>query len=228
VVDVRFSPFRETVQASMNVYLTIDDGPSGITRNLTGYLKAKGIGAILFCRGDNLEAHREVELELIRDGFIIGNHSYNHKNFDTMPEGEARVQIHRTDRIIDDLHREAGTLRAAKYFRFPYGQGGRTVRAQQAHQMILCELGYWAPLNRPNCDWRWNLDFDDWNVTRANSSERLKTALERFERVHEEMVLLLHDNEPNFETRLFQNIIEAALRRGIKFHSNEHLNDQAE
>ncbi|MBZ5499487.1 MAG: polysaccharide deacetylase family protein [Acidobacteriia bacterium] len=73
----------------------------------------------------------------------IGNHSFDHKKFSTVSEGEAHGQITRTDEIIDELHRLAKGARPAQWFRFPYGCAGA-----KGKQDVLFALGYWNPFTR--------------------------------------------------------------------------------
>ena len=70
-------------------YLTIDDSPSPHTDEMIDYLAENNIPALLFCRGDFLEANPEPILRAIEKGFVIGNHSYAHQPFGTLSHEDA-------------------------------------------------------------------------------------------------------------------------------------------
>ena len=106
------------------VYLTIDDGPSKDMKKKADFLVSKGIPAVWNCRGDNLEKWPEHAIYLIKKGFIIGNHSYNHPYFSDLSLEQCFEEIQKTDRIIEKIYKRASIKRPVKFFRFPYGDKG--------------------------------------------------------------------------------------------------------
>ena len=208
------------------IYLTIDDGPSERARELLDYLRFKGFGAILFCRGDNLEDRRELVVQAIHHGYIIGNHSYDHPHFSTLSEQQVFAQIARTDEIIDQIYTESGVQRAARYFRFPYGDAGANEEAVRANQRILREAGYWSPFHSARRDWGWSVDVTDWEVEASNAKRKLEFAKERLKALRSGAILLLHDHSINFEVGLFQNIIDCVSTLGFTFYTNKNLQER--
>jgi peptidoglycan/xylan/chitin deacetylase (PgdA/CDA1 family) len=209
------------------VYLTIDDGPSKRTWQLLDYLDAHKVGAILFCIGKNLIKRPDIATRAIREGFIIGNHSYDHSDFNKLKQVHARRQVEKTDRIISELYARIGMQRPARYFRFPYGNRGRTARAKQSNQTILRDLEYWAPFHAPNLDWRWDVDVGDWHVHKQNRARKLSTAKKRLKALKPESILDLHDQAPNLQTHLFQELCKEVMRLGYTFHDNACFHEQA-
>ena len=210
------------------VYLTIDDGPSNRTLQLLNYLNTHNIGAILFCVGKNLKKRPDIATRAIRDGFIVGNHSYDHSDFNKLDQIHARRQIERTDRIIDDLYARSRIPRPARYFRFPYGNAGRTAKAKQSNQATLRDLGYVAPFHAPNLDWRWDVDVGDWHVSRQNRARKLSMAKKKLKELSPGCVLDLHDQAPNLETLLFQELCAVVMHLGYAFHDNARFHEQAD
>ena len=102
------------------VYLTIDDGPSKDFKYKVDFLFERNIAAIFFCIGENIEKNKEDVVYAIRKGFLIGNHSYNHKHFSDLSIEEGKVYIKLTDEIINDAYNIADEKRLLKVFRFPY------------------------------------------------------------------------------------------------------------
>lgn len=135
-------------------YLTIDDGPTADMKQKVDFLDSKGIKAIWFCLGKELEKFPDQAIYAIKKGHIIGNHSYDHPNFSEIDLEDARNQIEKTDKIIDDLYLQAGIPRPIKVFRFPYLNNGSKDKYQETNwnnknvkaiQQILAELGYKQP-----------------------------------------------------------------------------------
>jgi peptidoglycan/xylan/chitin deacetylase (PgdA/CDA1 family) len=60
------------------IYLTIDDTPSPLTDDLVDGLVARGVPALLFCRGDFLDASPDAAYRAIDKGMVLGNHGYEH------------------------------------------------------------------------------------------------------------------------------------------------------
>jgi peptidoglycan/xylan/chitin deacetylase (PgdA/CDA1 family) len=206
------------------ILLTIDDGPSERAGALLDYLMERRIGAILFCEGAKLRDRRGEAIRAIKEGYIIGNHSYDHPFFEQLLEGQAMEQIAKTDYEIELLHRSAQRQRAARYFRFPYGNGCDI----EVHQRLLRQRGYWSPFGGAQCDWRWEIEVWDWQVDARNMAGKLEFAKGRLAgTLPRRKILLLHDHPLNFELELFQNICQAVLDTGLRFWTNEDLFEQA-
>jgi len=106
------------------VYLTIDDSPSENFIPKLNYLIKNEIPAIFFCIGHLLEKYPEAVIQGIRAGYPIENHSYSHPHFSDLTIEECKLEIEKTDKIIDRLYTEANVKRGQKLFRFPYGDKG--------------------------------------------------------------------------------------------------------
>ena len=66
------------------VLLTIDDVSSRNTPAIVDELCSRGITAIMFAVGMNIERFYDEALYAVRKGMIIGNHSYSHPSFSAM------------------------------------------------------------------------------------------------------------------------------------------------
>jgi peptidoglycan/xylan/chitin deacetylase (PgdA/CDA1 family) len=151
-------------------YLTIDDGPTGGMKEKIDFLDSKRIKAIWFCLGNKLEKFPDQAIYAIKRGHIIGNHSYDHPNFSELNLDEARNQIKKTDKIIDELYVQADTARSIKTFRFPGLNNGSKDEYEKtdwdnkhvkAIQKILVELGYRQPeFENINYTWYKKASFD--------------------------------------------------------------------
>ena len=66
------------------ILLTFDDGPvSGNSENILKKLNDFKIKAVFFCVGNNILKNFTLASELLNEGHIIGNHTFNHSKLST-------------------------------------------------------------------------------------------------------------------------------------------------
>jgi len=100
------------------IALTFDDGPNEpYTSEVLKVLDDNGIKATFFVIGENAEAYPETIKEIVRDGHIVGNHTYSH-SYRLPFEGIVGVEkdIDRTEKVIFGL-----TGLRTDLFRPPHG-----------------------------------------------------------------------------------------------------------
>jgi len=112
-------------------YLTIDDSPTEDFLNKVDLLASMEIPAIFFCRGDRLEKRPDDAIYAIKKGYVLGNHSYSHPNFSKLTLKECFQEIKQTDEILEKIYQDAEVTRPAKLFRFPGGDKGSNLDAEQ-------------------------------------------------------------------------------------------------
>jgi peptidoglycan/xylan/chitin deacetylase (PgdA/CDA1 family) len=98
------------------ILLTFDDGPvSGNTDHILRKLNDFKIKAVFFCVGNNILKNSSLASEILNEGHIIGNHTFNHSKL-TSPGFDDYVEIDRFSELAKDkLGYEV------KYFRPPHG-----------------------------------------------------------------------------------------------------------
>ena len=136
-------------------YLTIDDSPTYDTDQLTDFLVARDVPAVLFCIGtayqdlhvpcQGMEQLPDPILRAIEKGFLIGNHTYTHRRSSELSFAEVVTEIEKIETLIEGLYKRAGKNRDHKLIRFPHidrGAGGWVVdyNAAGAHGDVLGEL----------------------------------------------------------------------------------------
>ena len=135
-------------------YLTIDDAPSEDMGNKIDYLDSKGIKATWFVRGELIEENLGEVIHAIRQGHLIGNHSWDHPKFSELSFNACRGQIYQTDQLIEKAYFMAGRPRLIKLFRFPFLDKGAGYNYQNlgwdnphvmALQEVLKRMGYRQP-----------------------------------------------------------------------------------
>lgn len=109
-------PLYELPSDQKVVALTFDDGPSKQrTPPLLDLLREKQVKATFFMLGQNIERHPEIAKQVLKEGHLIGNHSYDHPRMILKSPAFLKDQIHRTDQLIHSLGKEE-----VQYFRPPY------------------------------------------------------------------------------------------------------------
>lgn len=177
------------------VALTFDDGPSVYTPLVLSVLRKYGVKATFFVIGKHVEKHPHYLKQIAKEGHLIGNHSYSHRNMKKLKPHEIEIEIKRTEELI-----KTHTGVRCFWFRPPMGQYDKKLISH------LRNRGYSVSL--------WTVDTQDWkyqNFKRIFNicNEQLKPG----------DVILLHDGggyrkETAIATEL---IIRAALKRGFVF-----------
>lgn len=100
------------------LHLTFDDGPDPEhTPRVLDLLAAHRARATFFLIGARAQAHPALVERILREGHVLGNHSWNHRHFDALPMAEQRDEIVRTDALL-----AAHDGRPAHDFRPPRGR----------------------------------------------------------------------------------------------------------
>ena len=121
------------------VSLTFDDGPDpDWTPRILDVLREKNVPATFFVVGENALAHPGLLNRIVEEGHSLGNHSYTHPNFATLSDGEARLEMNATERLV-----EAYTGRGMRLFRAPYfGDAEPTTGDELQPALIAQQSGY--------------------------------------------------------------------------------------
>lgn len=87
--------------AKREVALTFDDAPdANFTPKILDVLKKEGVKATFFVVGNRAQAHPDIVRRMMKEGHVVGNHSYSHANLIKINDMEFRNQITKTDRLI--------------------------------------------------------------------------------------------------------------------------------
>jgi peptidoglycan/xylan/chitin deacetylase (PgdA/CDA1 family) len=91
----------EASPAGNAIYLSFDDGPHPEhTPRVLDVLQRHGARASFFMVGRAAEAHPEIVRRVADEGHLVGNHSYSHPRFTSIPLAEQLAQIDRADGIL--------------------------------------------------------------------------------------------------------------------------------
>lgn len=157
------------------VLLTIDDIASRNTPAIVDDLCARGITAVMFAVGMNVERFWNEAIYAVRKGMIVGNHSYSHPAFAELTVEEAVADIEKCEKVLDKLYQDAGVARTFRPFRFPYGDKGGENKA--ALQQYLAEnhfdkvddrhipYAWWCEHDLDkDIDTLWTFDFEEYRI----------------------------------------------------------------
>ena len=226
--------------------LTIDDIASKNTPAIVDYLNEKRIKAILFATGQNVERYYEEALYAVKNGMIVGNHSYSHPAFSSLSMKECMEEIEKCEIVLERLYKDSGVERVFRPFRFPYGNKGGDNK--NALQKYLKEKGFqkvddthitysWWRENSldTDIDTFWTFDFEEYKIRQG--SEFTKESV--WKKMHDtnpesgavlfaennRHILLLHAHDETEEMlpEYYKLFIEHLLENGLVFEEPAFL-----
>jgi polysaccharide deacetylase family sporulation protein PdaB len=126
------------------VALTFDDGPDErFTPKILDILKANNVKATFFIVGKRANEDPELVKRIVREGHVIGNHSFSHANLPKLDEKQFEEQIRSSEAAIKQL-----IGYAPKLIRPPYGAiNEEQVKWVSEHNYVIVN---------------WNVDSLDW------------------------------------------------------------------
>jgi len=165
------------------VYLTFDDGPTGVTPQILDILKEQKVSATFFVLGSQAEKNPETLKRIAKEGHTIGNHTYSHRMDLIYNDTDSFItEVNKTRDIVTEL---VGESSYGGVFRFP-GGAFRDERADFKEILLENEIPY---VN-------WNCLTGDSDVKNPTSSELYNKAIRTANDVgRDSLVLLMHDTK---------------------------------
>ena len=154
-------------QEARKVALTFDDGPSEYTVELSRGLKERGVQATFFLLGENMEGRRKMVEELVKDGHLIGNHTWDHVQLDKISREKALQEIQKTNNRIYEV-----TGVYPSYIRPPFGAWQKDMELPFTMLPVF-----------------WDIDTLDW---KSRSTDSILSIVRS--QVHDGSILLMHDS----------------------------------
>jgi cellulose synthase/poly-beta-1,6-N-acetylglucosamine synthase-like glycosyltransferase/spore germination protein YaaH/peptidoglycan/xylan/chitin deacetylase (PgdA/CDA1 family) len=196
------------------VALTFDDGPDGRwTPKILKILKDKHAPATFFVIGENMQARPDLVQKEVREGHMVGNHTWTHPNIGVTPLAQTNLEINTTQRLFEVL-----TGRSMRFFRPPFfGDAEPSTPGEVEPLKVAQSFGYLIAGLR--------IDPDDWQkpppqVIIKRTLERLKVTGEQ-----EGQVILLHDagGDRSRTVAALPGLIDALRAAGYRLVSIEQL-----
>ena len=200
------------------VVLTFDDGPDPIqTELILQLLDRYKISGSFFMIGEKAKRHPNLVQEVLKSGrHLVGNHSWSHPNFHTIPIEEQARQVNETRTVLVNASEP-------KLFRYPYGNSScetNTLLKTEGYKIV-----------------GWHVDTCDWAFDHHGSVDD-KEALEcgvlhpykndyvghviSTIRAHRGGIVLMHETHPNTIAQL-ETIIKALIAEGYTFGSLSNI-----
>jgi len=125
--------YRESTDEKV-LYLTFDAGyENGYTKKILDVLKKQEVPATFFLVGNYIETEPEIVKRMVKEGHIVGNHTYSHPDMSAISSEEAfREELEK----LEALYKETTGKRMKKFYRPPQG------RYSESNLKMASELGY--------------------------------------------------------------------------------------
>lgn len=135
------------------IALTFDDGPDDQwTPQILRVLRENHVRVTFMCVGERIQQTPNQFRQLIQQGHIIGNHSFDHPNFTKITLTEAKTQIERTNDLIENI-----ADIQPRFFRPPYG----ALNEEVIREVIELDMKILL----------WDVDSLDWSGITAEQTE---------------------------------------------------------
>lgn len=194
---------------SKKIALTYDDGPDPIySPQLLDLLSRERVPATFFVLGVNVVRHPEIAERMVREGHMLGNHSFSHINFGLENRFRGTEEIIQAGRVI-----RATTGHTTKLFRTPYiGESDQSLRDNVFSIVSAQRLGY--------VEGHYSDDPQDWQF----NDPRHSPTYPDFSGA-KDIVVLLHDGGGNREKTIAytEDIIKKAREHGYAFTTMEPM-----
>lgn len=185
------------------LYLTFDAGfENGYMEAILDVLKKHQVPAAFFVVGNYIESEPELIKRMVKEGHIVGNHTFSHPDMTLLSEEEFRNQL--TD--MEALYKEVTGREMKKFYRPP--QGSYTFD----NLKLASEMGYTTVF--------WSLAYVDWYQDRQPSEEEAYKKM--VPRIHPGAIVLLHSTSET-NAKVLDQLISKWKQLGYSFKSLDQL-----
>jgi peptidoglycan-N-acetylmuramic acid deacetylase len=186
-----------------DIYLTFDNGyENGYTEKILDILKKKKVPATFFITGHYIKEEPELVKRMVKDGHIIGNHSWHHPDLTTVSD----VRLQKELQLVEEEVRELTGQKEMKYLRPPRGIFSERTLA------LSREMGYYNVF--------WSLAFIDWKTDQQRGWQYAHQSV--MNQIHPGAIILLHSVSSDNAGAL-DKIIDDLRKRGYHFKSLDDL-----
>lgn len=151
------SPDPDVPEGSRVVYLTFDDGPSGITMELLDTLDSCGVKATFFLVGQKVDQMPDLAAEIVNRGHAVGLHSYDHDY--NILYSSLDAFINSTLQAQTSLYNATGVT--SWLYRFPGGSSNLV--HQSVSDISMTDCANWLTEN--------GFSYVDWNVDSGDAED---------------------------------------------------------
>ena len=186
------------------IYLTFDAGyENGCTEPILEALAKHNVKAAFFVVGNYIEQNPELVRRMLREGHIVGNHTYHHYDMSKLSD-EAAFNQELTS--LETLYRETTGEDLPRYYRPPQG-----IYSEKNLEMAQ-KLGYRTVF--------WSLAYVDWYQDNQPTDEQAFSKL--LPRIHPGAVVLLHSTSQT-NARILDTLLSKWEEMGYSFGTLDEL-----
>ncbi|WP_110113532.1 delta-lactam-biosynthetic de-N-acetylase [Bacillus sp. CGMCC 1.16541] len=100
----KYDGFYLGAEDQKNIYLTFDNGyENGYTEQVLDVLKEKKVPAAFFVTGHYLKDRPDLVKRMVKEGHIVGNHSWHHPDLTQVDDDRLREELDRVKREYEQL-----------------------------------------------------------------------------------------------------------------------------
>lgn len=186
------------------LYLTFDAGyENGYTANILDVLKKHDVKAAFFLVGNYIETSPELVKRMVREGHLVGNHTYTHPDMSEIASEEAfREEL---TKLEEAFSRVTGK-KMKKYYRPPQG------KYSDANLKMAEKMGYKTVF--------WSLAYVDWYESDQPTEEEAMEKL--IPRTHPGAIVLLHSTSRT-NSEILDRLLTKWKDMGYSFKSLEDI-----
>ena len=193
-------------------YLTFDDGPSEITKEVLRVLEEKNVNATFFLIGNQITDETiPILKQSVKDGNCIGIHTYCH---------ECEQIYCSADAFLNDFQKTYDAIKTnigvePKIFRFPWGSANRFLSSIEEEVITKLEAEGFTYYD-------WNVSAED-SVGRPTSYSIMKNIRKDYKK-YNKPVILMHDSSTcKLSAQMLPGIIDELKQAGYSFDTLDHM-----
>jgi peptidoglycan-N-acetylmuramic acid deacetylase len=200
---VKYDGFYIGNTQKKEIYLTFDNGyENGYTAQILDVLKQKRVLATFFVTGHYLETAPDLVKRMVKEGHIVGNHSWHHPDLTQVSDERLRKELESVRQRTAELTGQKGMM----YLRPPRGIFSERTMA------VARELGYYHVF--------WSLAFVDWNTDQQKGWKYSYDQI--MKQIHPGAIILLHTVSKDNADALAK-VIDDLRKQGYTFKSLDDL-----
>ena len=175
------------------LFLTFDDGPiPEVTEFVLEELKKHQAKATFFCVGENLKKYPEIARQVVEEGHVLGNHTYNHL------KGWRTNNQRYYENLLECEKQLAEFQQSQLLFRPPYGR----IKQAQATALSDYKIVMWNRLA--------------WDFGKNLNTEK---AIRYLTNAPQGSIFVFHDNQKSFKNMsvLLPEVLKHYKEEGFEF-----------
>jgi peptidoglycan-N-acetylmuramic acid deacetylase len=186
-----------------NLYLTFDNGyENGYTKQVLDVLKNKRVPAAFFVTGHYLNSEAELVKRMVKEGHIVGNHSWHHPDLTTVSASRLKEELYKVKKKYEELTGRQDMM----YLRPPRGVFSERTLALSEKEGYINVF--------------WSLAYVDWFTDKQRGADYAYNSIMR--QIHPGSILLLHSVSKDNADALGR-IIDDLRKQGYTFKSLDDL-----